>query len=92
MESTYVGVEPSPFQEKAFDPQSEPLGISETTQSEDSIITLSNGSKPEFVKNGVNKQAYLIQKNGTHALADGNFPLPNGKQLTISKGIIVQSI
>ena len=75
----------------AFDPQPEPPGKSQTLRPADSLVTLPDGSKLEFVQRGTQKQVYLIQKNGTRTLADGTFTLPGGKQLTIEKGIILQS-
>jgi hypothetical protein len=89
--SVYAGVEPSPFKEKLFDPQPEPPGSSQTVRPADSLVSLPDGSKLEFVRNGGKQQVYLIQKNGTRELADGAFTLPDGKQLTINKGIILQS-
>jgi hypothetical protein len=86
--SGYAGIT---IEEKSFDPQPEPPGHSQTLRPADSLVTLPDGSKLEFVQNGAMKQVYLIQKNGTRALADGAFTLPNGKQLTINKGIILQS-
>ena len=88
--SAYAGVEPSPFRQKGFDPQPEPPGIWDAIRPADNIITLSNSSKLEFVQNGAKKQVYLIQKNGRRALANGKFMLPDGQQLTINKGVIVQ--
>jgi hypothetical protein len=88
--SIYAGVEPTPWIEKSFDPQPEPPGISQATNPIDGLVTLSDGRKLEFLQSGKKRQVYLIQKNGTRALADGDFTLPNGQKLTIFKGSIVQ--
>ena len=86
--SGYTGIT---IEEKSFDPQPEPPGIFQTTHPEDSLITLSDGRKLEFVRSGQKRQVYLIQKNGTRKLADGAFALPNGQKLNISKGVIAES-
>jgi hypothetical protein len=84
--SVYAGIV---VEEKSFDPQPEPPGKFIIPQ--DNLITLSDGRKLEFVRSGKNRQVYLIQKNGTRALADGAFTLPDGQKLTIDKGFILES-
>jgi len=82
----YAGIT---IEEKSFDPQPEPPGKFIIPQ--DNLITLSDGRKLEFLQSGKNRQVYLIQKNGTRALADGAFTLPNGQKLNINKGFILES-
>jgi hypothetical protein len=88
MGSVYAGIT---IEEKSIHPQPEQSGIFDAIRPANSIILLSDGSKLMFVQNGAIKQVYLIQKNGTRELANGTFMLPNGKQLTLNKGIILQS-
>jgi hypothetical protein len=86
--SGYAGIT---IEEKSFDPQPEPPGISQATHPGNNLVTLSDGRKLEFLQSGKNRQVYLIQKNGTRALADGAFTLPNGQKLNINKGVILES-
>lgn len=84
--SVYAGIT---IEEKSFDPQPEPPGKIIIPQ--DNPVTLSDGRKLEFVRSGKNRQVYLIQKNGSRALADGAFTLPNGQKLNINKGSILEN-
>ena len=86
--SVYAGIV---VEEKSIHPLPGQSGIFDAIRPANNLITLPDGSKLEFVQNGATKQVYLIQKNGTRALANGTFMLPNGKQLTLNKGIILQN-
>lgn len=83
--NVYAGIT---IEEKSFDPQPEPPGISSILAG--NPVTLPDGSKLELMEDGKGSRVYLIKKNGTKRLADGIFKLPDGKQLTINNGIIFE--